>query len=36
MLPLYVDRKGGLRAAGNFDEAVGASWWGVRLRKPSA
>jgi ubiquinol-cytochrome c reductase iron-sulfur subunit len=36
MLPLYVDRKGGLRAAGNFDEPVGASWWGVRLRKPSA
>jgi ubiquinol-cytochrome c reductase iron-sulfur subunit len=36
MLPVYVDRSGGLRAAGNFDEPVGASWWGVRLRKPSA
>ena len=31
MLPLYIDRSGGLRAAGNFDEPVGASWWGVRL-----
>jgi ubiquinol-cytochrome c reductase iron-sulfur subunit len=36
MLPLYIDRKGGLRAAGNFDGPVGASWWGVRLRKPSS
>jgi ubiquinol-cytochrome c reductase iron-sulfur subunit len=36
MLPLYIDRRGGLRAAGNFDGPVGASWWGVRLRKPSA
>jgi ubiquinol-cytochrome c reductase iron-sulfur subunit len=35
MLPLYVDRKGELRAAGNFDEPVGPSWWGVRLRKAS-
>jgi len=35
MLPLYVDGKGHLRAAGNFDEPVGPSWWGVRLRKPS-
>jgi ubiquinol-cytochrome c reductase iron-sulfur subunit len=36
MLPLAIDRKGGLRAAGNFDGPVGASWWGVRLRRPSA
>jgi ubiquinol-cytochrome c reductase iron-sulfur subunit len=35
MLPIHVDRKGQLRASGNFDEAVGPSWWGVRLRKPN-
>ena len=35
MLPLLVDRKGYLRAAGNFDGPVGPSWWGVRLRKPT-
>jgi ubiquinol-cytochrome c reductase iron-sulfur subunit len=35
MLPLSIDRRGHLRAAGNFDEPVGPSWWGVRLRKPS-
>ena len=34
MLPLYVDRKGYLRAAGTYDEPVGPSWWGVRMRKP--
>jgi ubiquinol-cytochrome c reductase iron-sulfur subunit len=32
MLPLMVDRRGYLRAAGSFDGPVGASWWGVRLR----
>jgi ubiquinol-cytochrome c reductase iron-sulfur subunit len=32
MLPLRIDRRGYLRAAGNFDGPVGASWWGVRLR----
>ena len=32
MLPLMVDRRGYLRAAGNFDGPVGPSWWGVRLR----
>jgi ubiquinol-cytochrome c reductase iron-sulfur subunit len=32
MLPLMIDRRGYLRAAGNFDGPVGASWWGVRLR----
>jgi hypothetical protein len=35
MLPLTIDSRGQLRAAGNFDEAVGPSWWGVRNRKPS-
>jgi ubiquinol-cytochrome c reductase iron-sulfur subunit len=34
MLPLAIDAQGYLRAAGNFDEAVGPSWWGVRNRKP--
>jgi ubiquinol-cytochrome c reductase iron-sulfur subunit len=34
MLPLEVDGRGFLRAKGNFDEAVGPSWWGVRNRKP--
>jgi len=36
MLPLTVDPRGFLRAAGTFDEPVGASWWGVRLDKPSS
>jgi ubiquinol-cytochrome c reductase iron-sulfur subunit len=31
-LPLYVDRQGNLRAAGNFSGPVGPSWWGVRNR----
>ena len=31
-LPLLVDRRGGLRAAGNFSGPVGPSWWGVRLK----
>jgi ubiquinol-cytochrome c reductase iron-sulfur subunit len=35
MLPLSRDRRGLLRAAGSFDEPVGASWWGVRRRRPS-
>jgi ubiquinol-cytochrome c reductase iron-sulfur subunit len=35
MLPLSIDRRGLLRAAGTFDEPVGASWWGVRRRRPS-
>ncbi len=35
MLPIYVDENGELRAAGNFDEPVGPSWWGVRMRKPT-
>src|SRR5581483_10654792 len=33
MLPLAIDGHGFLRAAGNFDEPVGPSWWGVRNRK---
>lgn len=36
MLPLEIDGKGRLRARGNFNEAVGPSWWGVRNRKPSS
>jgi ubiquinol-cytochrome c reductase iron-sulfur subunit len=32
-LPLMVDRRGELRAAGNFSGPVGPSWWGVRSRK---
>jgi ubiquinol-cytochrome c reductase iron-sulfur subunit len=36
MLPLQIDGKGYLRAKGNFDEAVGPSWWGVRNRKPTS
>ena len=35
MLPLEIDGHGYLRAKGNFNEAVGPSWWGVRNRKPS-
>jgi ubiquinol-cytochrome c reductase iron-sulfur subunit len=36
MLPLEIDGKGRLRARGNFNEAVGPSWWGVRNRKPTS
>jgi ubiquinol-cytochrome c reductase iron-sulfur subunit len=32
-LPLFIDRAGYLRAAGNFSGPVGPSWWGVRMRK---
>jgi ubiquinol-cytochrome c reductase iron-sulfur subunit len=32
-LPLSVDRKGNLRAGGNFSGPPGPSWWGVRLWK---
>jgi ubiquinol-cytochrome c reductase iron-sulfur subunit len=35
MLPISVDSKGYLRAKGNFDEAVGPSWWGVRTKGPN-
>jgi ubiquinol-cytochrome c reductase iron-sulfur subunit len=35
-LPLEVDAAGHLRAAGNFSEPVGPSWWGVRNRRPTA
>ena len=31
-LPLQIDDSGNLRAAGNFPEGVGPSWWGVRNR----
>jgi len=33
MLPITADASGFLRAKGTFDEAVGPSWWGVRMRK---
>jgi ubiquinol-cytochrome c reductase iron-sulfur subunit len=36
MLPLEIDRSGHLRARGNFDGAVGPSWWGVRNRGPTS
>jgi ubiquinol-cytochrome c reductase iron-sulfur subunit len=32
-LPLMIDRRGNLRAAGNFSGPVGPSWWGVRNRR---
>jgi ubiquinol-cytochrome c reductase iron-sulfur subunit len=32
-LPLLIDRKGNLRAGGNFSGPPGPSWWGVRLWK---
>jgi ubiquinol-cytochrome c reductase iron-sulfur subunit len=35
-LPLTIDRRGNLRAAGNFSGAVGPSWWGVRNRRVSS
>lgn len=34
MLPLTIDSKGYLRAAGNFDGEVGPTWWGTRIWKP--
>jgi len=34
MLPLTTDARGYLRAAGNFDEQVGPSWWGSRIWSP--
>ena len=33
-LPLMRDRRGALRAAGNFSGPVGPSWWGVRMKGP--
>jgi hypothetical protein len=36
MLPLTIDAQGFLRAKGNFDSPVGPSWWGVRMKKPTA
>ena len=35
-LPLMIDRRGHLRAAGNFSGPIGPSWWGVRNRKVSS
>ena len=34
MLPLEVDRKGFLRAKGNFSGQVGPAWWGTRIWEP--
>lgn len=34
-LPLMIDEKRDLRAAGQFSEPVGPSFWGVRTRRPS-
>jgi ubiquinol-cytochrome c reductase iron-sulfur subunit len=31
-LPLVVDPDGNLRAAGDFSQAPGPSWWGVRMK----
>jgi ubiquinol-cytochrome c reductase iron-sulfur subunit len=36
MLPLRIAPNGELRAGGNFDSAVGPSWWGVRLKRPTS
>jgi ubiquinol-cytochrome c reductase iron-sulfur subunit len=35
MLPVRIDANGQLRADGNFSGAVGASWAGVRSRRPT-
>jgi ubiquinol-cytochrome c reductase iron-sulfur subunit len=35
-LPLMIDREGHLRAAGQFSEPVGPSFWGIRTRRPSS
>jgi ubiquinol-cytochrome c reductase iron-sulfur subunit len=35
MLPVRIDANGHLRADGNFSGAVGASWAGVRSRRPT-
>jgi ubiquinol-cytochrome c reductase iron-sulfur subunit len=35
-LPLDVDARGRLRAAGNFSGPVGPAWWGVRNREASS
>jgi ubiquinol-cytochrome c reductase iron-sulfur subunit len=35
-LPLMIDDEGHLRAAGQFSEPVGPSFWGIRTRRPSS
>jgi ubiquinol-cytochrome c reductase iron-sulfur subunit len=35
-LPLMIDGAGHLRAAGQFSEPVGPSFWGIRTRRPSS
>jgi ubiquinol-cytochrome c reductase iron-sulfur subunit len=34
-LPLVVAAGGELQAGGNFSQAPGPSWWGVRMRRPT-
>jgi ubiquinol-cytochrome c reductase iron-sulfur subunit len=36
MLPLQIAPNGDLHAKGNFDSAVGPSWWGVRSKRPTS
>jgi quinol---cytochrome c reductase iron-sulfur subunit len=35
MLPIVVDGRGYLRARGNFNDVVGPSWWGTRMKEPT-
>jgi ubiquinol-cytochrome c reductase iron-sulfur subunit len=35
MLPLRIDGRGFIRAEGNFNDVVGPSWWGTRMREPN-
>jgi ubiquinol-cytochrome c reductase iron-sulfur subunit len=35
-LPLMIDDEGHLRAAGQFSDPVGPSFWGIRTRRPSS
>jgi ubiquinol-cytochrome c reductase iron-sulfur subunit len=35
MLPLRIDGRGFIRAEGNFNDVVGPSWWGTRMKEPS-
>jgi ubiquinol-cytochrome c reductase iron-sulfur subunit len=35
MLPLRVDGRGFLRAEGNFNDVVGPTWWGTRMKEPN-
>ena len=35
MLPLRIDGRGYIRAEGNFNDVVGPSWWGTRMKDPT-